>query len=218
MPSSQERLLILLQGKAGQALSRQMIVRVILSWVAVPSNLFGAGARSNPGCCMFRSRASSCCEPLRPSSTVLAFRQQMLFSFTSLQVKLFARCLPHFWLSNLFHSVMSESLRLWRRTNFAADLSFGSSGIGRSWPIQRPYRLAVCAAATNEHGAGRRACRRGIQNPRIEMDPPSASRPALEPALAAAFESLSASLHRPLLQLRPGMFRMGINPNLYPER
>ena len=33
------------------------------------------------------------------------------------------------------------------------------------------------------------------------MNPLSASRPALEPALAAAFESLSASLHRPLLQL-----------------
>jgi hypothetical protein len=34
----------------GAPLSRQMIVRVILSWVAGASNLFGAGARSNPGC------------------------------------------------------------------------------------------------------------------------------------------------------------------------
>ena len=104
---------------------------------------------------MFRSRASSCCEPLRPSPIALAFRQQMLFSFTHLQVKLFASCLPHFWLSNLFHSVMSESLRLWRRTNFAADLSFGSSGIDRSWPIQRAFRIGSKSAPPRQTSMAR---------------------------------------------------------------
>jgi hypothetical protein len=111
----------------------------------------------------------------------------MLFSLPHLQVKLFASCLPHFWLSNLFHSVMSESLRLWRRTNFAADLRLGSSGIGRSWPIQRPFRIGSKSPPPRKASMARSGAPAESKILGSRWTHPSASRPAIEPALAAAF-------------------------------